>query len=95
MEDCHLHLNENKITYLENKTETSTSCSDCIPIVSTVYYNLTNTPSGFTSTSPLIKDEGSSNYLYYTSNNEYFISGYSPSSWSVDNGYIFYEKDSG
>ena len=44
---------------------------------------------------PFVKDEGSSNYLYYTSNNEYFISGYSPSSWSVDNGYIFYEKDSG
>ena len=89
-------LNENKITYLENKTETSTSCSDCIPIVSTVYYNLTNTPSGFTSTSPLIKDEGSSNDEYQPNYNIYKITASSyPSSWSVDNGYIFYEYDSG
>ena len=54
-----------------------------------------NTPNGFTDDSPFIKYEGSSTFI--TGNNEYEITAIynSQSSWSDENGYIFYELDSG
>ena len=75
------------ITYYERKLFIDNNTS--------YYYILNNNPGSFVDQSPIIKDEGSSKPFYYSNINKYVINGYFPSSWSGDNGYIFYEKDSG
>ena len=77
-----------KIQYTETKIIYQTGS-----LPEDIYYSLENTPDGFTSTSPLVADKGSSTDRPI--NGEYHIYNSYPSSWSVDNGYIFYEKDSG
>ncbi len=84
-------IQSNKISYTELKEICSSS--SCQSLLNIIVYHLNNSPSGFTSTSPLIKDEGSSTLIL--GNNEYDITASYPSSWSVNNGYIFYEYDSG
>ena len=56
-----------------------------------------NTPNGFTDDSPFIKYEGSSTFSGSNIANTYSITAVynSQSSWSDENGYIFYELDSG
>ena len=89
-------LIDSPITYLENKTiHCTVTTGNCQTPIEFVQYNLHNSPVGF-KTSPLIDNEGSSKYKYISNYGVYRIYNTSyPSSWSVDNGYIFYEYDSG
>lgn len=97
--NSNFEISDNPVTYVQEKSVDYVNDTTNYNNYYNGYYDLNNYPDGFTTKNniptPLVSDEGSSyeNFKY----DEFIISNSynSQSSWSDENGYIFYEKDNG
>ena len=93
--NSNFEISDNNVTTIETKEQVYHDGATHTDEYSYYYYNVPNNPIAFTSDSPLVANEGSSYENFIDDEFIIYNSYNSQSSWSDENGYIYYEKDSG